>query len=597
MGTIGRGDESAGARDSTPDLAVQNARRKRVGVFIALVVLVAAGGALAATIVIAGQRATAELEAAASDVRGCLFVKPLEGGETPMLRFRRLQLAAASNSDSARLAGSTKVWPDRCRDSITKLRELLKTNAKPDELESLVKLNKVLGDATLSLRDATAVLTPVLTLLDSRAKGGIPATSEPLPQLARNVDSLAAIPPLSTKGTALSSSHTEENPGISLPVLVDDESLTSPLLCSFRAGEAGAECRAMTELTSVHGHGLRLLGTSDERSPTIVFAGKRGSEGIFAAGSAEPVDRIYSYGGYAAKDGTVSVLGWDMEARHMVLVQRASGKASVRTPLEPNFRVGNYFYSSQLLWDQVLVRGVTPANELRLFVLSLASPDARSFALADIGELPQAGLIRDGEEEQPHLTGCRTTSATVVRVRGSNHDSITFRVGERFSQPVQGPSWGTLGCHASTATFVKAGFATSGTKIYHASCTTAGCTGNELKSEALDRNSIELRPQDERDVQAVDLGGKLLVVWLAGERSGLRMRFAAPDLFAREPDTLLFDDHVQAGKYVDTSTLLGFRLYSRERFAVLLLSSMAGVHALRIDPDGKVSPIAVRGGS
>jgi hypothetical protein len=84
-------------------------------------------------------------------------------------------------------------------------------------------------------------------------------------------------------------------------------------------------------------------------------------------------------------------------------------------------------------------------------------------------------------------------------------------------------------------------------------------------------------------------------VWLGGERGGLRMRMAAPELFAREPEKLLFDDHVASGKNAQASTLLGFRLYSRERFAVLLLSSMAGVHAFRIDPDGSVKPLNVSG--
>jgi hypothetical protein len=593
---MGSTEQEVPSRDSTPDFAAAHARRRRSRNVIIGALLLLGGGAITAAFLVSSRRARDELALAAGQLRGCLFVKPIENGESSLLRFRRLQLAAASRSDFDRLAATRRIWPERCRDSITKVRELLKTDATQEQLETFVKLNKVLGDATMVAGDVTHVLTPVTALIDERAPGSIPETGEPLPPLARNLDSLSAIPPLSKRGTALGSSYTEDNPGLSLPVLVDDESLTAPLLCSFRAAATAAECRAMTELTSVHGHGLRLLGTSDEASQTIVFAGKRGSAGIFVSGSADPVDRVYSYGGYAAKDGTVSVLGWDTEQRHMVLVRSAPGRAPVRTPLKPNFRVGNYFYSSQLLWDQVLVRGVTPDNERRLFVLSLASPDARSFALADIGELPEAGLIRDGEEEQPHLTGCRTSAATVVRVRGTAHDSLTFRVADKFSQPVQAPTWGTLGCHASAATFVKAGFATSGTRLYHATCTTAGCNTSALKSDALDRNSSELRPQDQRDVQAVDLAGKLLVVWLAGARAGLRMRLARADVFAREPDTLLFDDHVQSGKYVDTSTLLGFRLYSRERFAVLLLSSMAGVHAFRIDPDGNVTPFAVRGG-
>jgi hypothetical protein len=349
----------------------------------------------------------------------------------------------------------------------------------------------------------------------------------------------------------------------------------------------------MTELSGVHGHGLRLLGTSDATSSTLIFAGKRGSEGVFVAGSPAPLDKLYSYGGYASGDGEAWVLGWDEEARGLVLVHKRAEQAPTRIPLKPNFRVGNFFYGSQLLWDQVLVRGITPDNERRLFALPVSQPDAGSFEPVDIGELPEPGLIREGDEEQPHLTGCRSSQATVVRVRGSREDYITFRINGKFSEPVRSPTWGVLGCHGATATLVTAGFTTAGTKLYHATCTSAGCSATELKGEALDRNSADLRPVDSNDVQAVDLGGKLLAVWLGGERGGLRMRLATPEMFMREPEQVLFDDHVAEGKNARASTLLGFRLYSREGFAVLLLSSLSGVHAFRIGPDGAVKPYAV----
>lgn len=47
------------------------------------------------------------------------------------------------------------------------------------------------------------------------------------------------------------------------------------------------------------------------------------------------------------------------------------------------------------------------------------------------------------------------------------------------------------------------------------------------------------------------------------------------------------------GKNAGASTVLGFRLYSRETFAVLLLSTMAGAHAFRIDREGVVKPLSV----
>jgi hypothetical protein len=588
-------DDSGSDRDSSPDFEAMRARASgKRNLLLGGVGAVALLG-LGFAVVNARQSARLEAEAAAAALRGCVLGAPLEARETAWQRFRRLQLPALARSDIERGTLGAKLWPLSCRNAAGKVQDVFKNDLTEAELGSLAKLIKFLSETSAASKDATEALEPTLALLDKQLPGPVPPGKEPLPERVLNLDGLASIKPLSKKGTALGRSYTEDNPGLSLPVLVDEESMSAPLLCVFQNAAADTRCRSLTELASVHGHGLRLLGTSDATSPTLIFAGKRGSEGVFVAGSPAPLDRLYSYGGYASANGKAWVLGWDEAARGLVLVHKAPEQAAARTPLNPNFRVGNFFYGSQLLWDQVLVRGITPDNERRLFALPVSKPDAGSFEPVDIGELPEPGLIRQGDEEQPHLTGCRTDQATVVRVRGSRQDFITFRIGSAFSQPVPSPTWGVLGCHGATATLVTAGFSAGGTRLYHSACTSAGCNTSELKGEALDRNSGDLRPQDARDVQAVDLGGKLLAVWLGGERGGLRMRMAAPELFEREPDKLLFDDHVANGKNAQASTLLGFRLYSRERFAVLLLSSMAGVHAFRIDPDGKVSPFEVSG--
>jgi hypothetical protein len=79
-------------------------------------------------------------------------------------------------------------------------------------------------------------------------------------------------------------------------------------------------------------------------------------------------------------------------------------------------------------------------------------------------------------------------------------------------------------------------------------------------------------------------------VWAAGDRGALRMRMAKPDLFAKAKDVVVLDDLVSGGKVAGESTLLGFRLFARGTFAVLLVSTVAGLHALRIDADGSVRP-------
>jgi hypothetical protein len=582
-----------GDRDSSPDFEAMRARASARRRWILLGVgalVIATGAALAMN---ARRTARLEAQAAAAELRGCLLGGPLEPGETPWQRFRRRQLPALSHSDAERATLGVKLWPLSCRASAGRAADTFKADVPENQAGVFPALAKFLGETSALGKDATDVLVPALALLDVVEPGPVPPGKEPLAPRVRDLDTLSTLVPLSKRGTALGRSYTEDNPGLALPVLVDEESMQAPLLCVFRRDDAASKCRSLKELSSVRGHGLRLLGTSDETSPTLMFAGKRGSAGVFVAESPAPLDSLYSYGGYATADGKAWVLGWDEAARNLVLVRKEGQRAAVRTPLRPNFTVGNFFYGSQLLWDQVLVRGVTPDNERRLFALSVENSSSGSFELVDIGELPQAGLIRQGDEEQPHLTGCRTSQATVVRVRGTRQDSITFRIGGKFSQPVQSPTWGTLGCHGATATLVTAGFSAAGSRLYYAACTSAGCTTLELKPQALDHDASDLRPQDERDVQAVDVGGKLLAVWLAGERGGLRMRLAAPEVFEREPAHILFDDHVAEGKNAGASTLLGFRLYSREEFAVLLLSTLAGVHAFRIDREGGVKPLTI----
>jgi hypothetical protein len=579
-------------RDSSPDFAAlqTQANRRRLIIFGVAAAIVVLGGAAA---VVSGQRgARKEVEATIGDLRACLLGGPLDPKETASLRFRRLQLRALARSDADRSIGVDKLWPFSCRSGAGHASDLLKASASDADQKSVAALVDLLKDGTAISKDASQIIDAALSALDTAFPAPVPAVAQPLPPVARTVDSLAATIGLSR---GLSRSFTEDNPGLSLPVLIDEEELQAPLFCIFRASGEDADCRYLTELTRVHGHGLRLLGTSDPDAPNLVFAGKRGAEGVFVTGSGDPVDRMYSYGGYASRDKTTSVLGWEEATRTLILTQKVGASAPTRTPLKPNFRVGNYFYGSQLLWDQVLVRGVTPNNERRLFVLPLAQKDKHSFALVDIGELPEAGLIRPGEEEQPHLTGCRTEKATVVRVRGEHTDFLTFRINGAFSQPVATFPMGVLGCYGTTATVVEVAREGGGSaRLYHDTCTSAGCVQTALNPEALDGNSPDLRPREGNDVAAVDLDGKLLAIWLAGDRGGLRMRMGEPDKFAHAEDVVVLDDHISNGKASTESTILGFRLYSREHFAVLLLSTMAGVHAFRIDPTGAIRPWSLK---
>ena len=74
------------------------------------------------------------------------------------------------------------------------------------------------------------------------------------------------------------------------------------------------------------------------------------------------------------------------------------------------------------------------------------------------------------------------------------------------------------------------------------------------------------------------------------------MRLGKADQIERAEDVVLFDDMVKDGAVGKLSTLFDLRLFSRDGFAVLLLNTVAGVHALRIDGGGKVTPVTVKWG-
>jgi hypothetical protein len=97
-------------------------------------------------------------------------------------------------------------------------------------------------------------------------------------------------------------------------------------------------------------------------------------------------------------------------------------------------------------------------------------------------------------------------------------------------------------------------------------------------------------------VDAVDLDGKLLVVWAAGERGGVRMRLGPIETIGTAPDVVLYDDMMKDGHVGSLSTLFDLKLFSREGYALLLLSTQTGVHGVRIDANGTVAPLSVQKG-
>ncbi len=582
-------------------VAEQKRRRTRMLVVSGGLIVVIAGGLFALTTYQSSQ-AEARIATAYGSLSRCLVGAPLEPRESAGTRVRRLQLTAMTLADDQRAMDGGHSWPDRCSTFAYELDEALRdagrATGEKDLAHAAAALGKQLKEPTSFTADLTENVEAVWSLSElEKIHGasnvtiaGPPGRAEPF-----DADGLAAGTPLAQKAFSFKTLFTEPHPALDLRILVDDPE--TPLLCTIKRGAPDAKCAALPAAITATKQGLRLIGTSDDGTPPLVFAGNRGSEGIFRADSGELVDRFYAYGGYAAADGFSAVLGWKEQQKELVATRKLAGAPRTQATLTPAFRTGNPYYSAQMLWDQVLLRGVTKDNKRRLFAQALGRTGDVLGEAVDVGELPEPGLIQGGVDEPPHITGCKTAEAMVVRVKGFDNDFMTFRLGGTWSAPISPElTGGTLSCSKSAAAITRVEPAPAAssfkTTFSQVRCTSAGCRTDEVKMEQLLHKRLEFAPK-EGHADAVDLDGKLLVVWAAGERGGVRMRLAPAEAIAAAPDVILYDDLVRAGHVQPLSTLFDLKLFSREGFAVLLLGTVTGVHALRIEADGKVTPLVI----
>jgi hypothetical protein len=125
--------------------------------------------------------------------------------------------------------------------------------------------------------------------------------------------------------------------------------------------------------------------------------------------------------------------------------------------------------------------------------------------------------------------------------------------------------------------------------IVHLRCSPTECRSKSIPVRDFFAGETGLASSTPLSVGTVD--GKLLVVWQAGLRGGLRMRLAEADSIASTPDVIVYDDLMQSGRIIDGSTILDAKLLRSDRFAVLLLVTPSGLRALRVTGDGKMTPV------
>jgi hypothetical protein len=581
--------------DIAPDsVTMAGDRRKRTLRLAAatLGVLAVAGGGLVLLFSSMEKKAQARIEAEWSRLSLCMLgAGGLGAGESPSVRFRSIQLTAMVLPGDRRAEPGGVPWPARCATHAHALAEAWKDAGRAGKdakdlaatSEELAKLLKSV-DADPVSADLTGPVDRVWqeAARQKLAAGPIDqAVAPPQSCGALTTDQLKPDQALSKAFFGFKNLFEEANGEAALRVIVEDKSVPdAPFACTL-SGEA-ASCRKLPAPVATLS-GLRLLGTTEQGAEPLVFAGNRGSEGVHRSDSGALVERMYSYSGHIAKDGFATLLGWDEAKKLLKLVRQAQGQPAQATALKLEPSISNYFYSTALLWEQLLYRGVNRNNEIHLYARALQRSGEPLGPEQDIGPIPQGGTA----EGTPHLTGCRTAQTLAVKAEGYRDEFLTFLSAGRFTPVVAAPGrGGVLTCRNAEATLTQVNRAAA----FQVRCTAAGCNETSVKLEELMGKEKEAQPRDGW-LQGADLDGKLLVVWAAGERGGLRMRLAPIEQIAKTADVVLYDDLVQDGKVGKMSSLVEMRLLARNEFAVLLLNTSAGVHALRIAPSGERSII------
>ncbi len=310
------------------------------------------------------------------------------------------------------------------------------------------------------------------------------------------------------------------------------------------------------------------------------------------------VDRIEhgAFGASVLSSRSAAYLSWDKRTE--------TTQVSVAGPTQkgPPWLVvrrresGISYYTTVLLWDTVAYKQVRAgADGIRLVVRSLSESGVLG-APQDIGRIGEVAQIESGEDE-PHMSGCRSEDTTVIRAKGWQNTYVSFYANGRWTPPVESEGvWGRLTCASNQAivTRVLGGPAAGSGRfkggVLQSVCTASGCRSVNVDFGALTKDAEQLLPKDAEDLKAVPVGDKLLVVWRAGARGGVRFRLARAEELASQKDTVVYDDLAESAE----STVVGLDLLPGKNGAVLLLGTTQGVYSLFIGDGGAVAPMTMR---
>ncbi len=567
--------------------------KRLVGVLVALGV---AGVAAFFVMQRLDKGANQKVDAAWSKLNRCLIGDPLTDKEIASVRLRRVQLTALTLPDAKRADAGGVPWPQRCGPFAHAVSETLHDAGRADAdekklaavSESFAKLLTDTSKENPLTRDYGAAIDALYDAAkdEKLAAAKTEAAAAPPGDAAApfTLDSLGSVAPMSKRVFNLQSIMAETHASRDVHLLIEDKTDEKAPWSLCKIDASSIKCKKLPAAIQNAKSGLRLLGTTADGAPPLIFAGNRGTDGVFRSDTGEIVDKLYSYGGYTDKAGFAAILGWDDDKKEPRLVRQKSGQKASGDTFKPGMRIGNAFYGTALLWNQLVLRGVNKKDERRLAAQAIDKGEDPGKHMKDIGVLPEAGYIERGEDD-PHITGCKSAEAMIARVKGYSNEFIAFDIGASWREPIGSQAQGGfITCHKAEATITRI----DSWGLTQNRCTTSGCKQARVELEKLMPTHGELAPRPGY-LHAIDLDGQVLLVWAAGEKGGVRYRLAPIERLAQAPDVVLYDDLVEGYKVGNLSTLFGIGLVAREGYAVVVLATKGGIVALRVTPDGKVS--------
>jgi hypothetical protein len=569
-------------------------RYKRILVFggIGVVVL---GGAIYGIARTVDAREAAARETAFGSLETCLLgADPLKDGEVPSERLATIKLGVVGVSLEKRGVKAGELgWPASCSPVAYALAEHASGTPLGAASEALGKALR--ADASATGDDHAEIDKVWAEAAAVKLKGAPPpdALKAPAPPaILYTAAQFRGLPKLLSGSFSLPNVREETASGTKLRFLIDQKDTPEgPVICTATATDPDIKCMKVPEAVSTLSPGLRLIGTTEDAARPFFFAGDRGQLGVFPPDGKHAVTAGVTYGASAHADGSLDFVTRKETKELHLTHQPPTGTSSDQVVLQPN----EYDTPTQtgLFWDWLVNRGPGKAGApSHLFARKVEGANVKP--AVDVGEIEEPAPLDKAERDREQVGGCKSDEGLAVRVRGQKGDEVAFYAGGRWSAPVKSTTrGGAFTCHGLEALSTTVDHTADRDKdfpiINQAKCNTSGCTTTKVEVRIL-LAGLDIAPADAGASVAADVGGKLLFLWNAGSVGGLRMRLAPADRIKDAEDVVITDGREEkAGANV--SSIAAMRVLTTNTFALLFLSTTAGVKVLRIDATGKLTPL------